>query len=159
MDETGGNGEAGLELTWTFEAPREEVWREWTEPEAFADWYGGPQGEIPLETVSMDVRPGGKWSLVMHAERGTIHWDGEYLEVREPERLVFTVRDRLPDQPVPDRFEHCTVVLTDLGDGRTEVVLTQRGSMPAAAYKRAKEGWGGFFERMAERLAQRTGGN
>ena len=150
-----GNGEAGLELSWTFDAPRGEVWHEWTEPEAFADWYGGPQSEVPLETVSMDVRPGGKWSLVMHAERGVIHWDGEYLEVKEPERLVFTVRDRLADQPPADRFELCTVVLTDRGDGRTDVLLTQRGSMPAAAYRAAKQGWSGFFERMAERLAGR----
>ena len=151
----GGNGEAGLELSWTFDAPRDRVWREWTEPEAFADWYGGAQSEVPLETVSMDVRPGGKWSLVMHAERGEIHWDGEYLDVEEPERLVFTVRDRLADQPLADRFELCTVVLSDRGDGRTDVLLTQRGSMPAAAYRAAKQGWSGFFERIAERLAGR----
>ena len=42
-----------------FDAPRERVWREWTEPERFADWFGGAESEIPLDTVSMDVRPGG----------------------------------------------------------------------------------------------------
>jgi uncharacterized protein YndB with AHSA1/START domain len=36
------------------------VWDEWTEPERFADWFGGPQSEVPLSTVSMDVRPGGR---------------------------------------------------------------------------------------------------
>ena len=38
MAEDGGNGGPDIELTRTFDAPREEVWREWTEPERFADW-------------------------------------------------------------------------------------------------------------------------
>jgi uncharacterized protein YndB with AHSA1/START domain len=149
--------ETGFDLSWTFDAPREEVWREWTEPERFADWYGGPQGEIPLETVSMDVREGGRWNLVMIYGPSEIHWDGEYLEVSEPERLVFTVRD----QPEVDLFELCTVVLIDLGGGRTEMRFSQKGSMPRESYRPAKEGWGGFFERMAERLAEsnRSGGS
>ena len=32
-----------------FDAPRELVWKEWTEPERFADWFGGTQSEVPLE--------------------------------------------------------------------------------------------------------------
>jgi uncharacterized protein YndB with AHSA1/START domain len=147
-DESGGNGGPGIEISWTFEAPRDEVWREWTEPERFADWYGGPTGQVPLDTISMDVRPGGRWSLVMHAQRGEIQWDGEYLEVEEPERLVFTVSD----QPDEERYELVTVVFTDLGDGRTEMLFEQRGHMRPEQYDRAKEGWGGFFDRIAERL-------
>jgi uncharacterized protein YndB with AHSA1/START domain len=144
-----------IEINWTFEAPREEVWREWTEPERFADWYGGPDFPIPLETVSMDVREGGKWNLVMIAGPAEIHWDGEYIEVNEPERLSFTVSD----QPEEDVYDLCTVELTDLGAKRTEMRFTQSGGhMPAEAYRRAKEGWSGFFTRIAERL-QTTGGN
>jgi uncharacterized protein YndB with AHSA1/START domain len=150
-DESGGSGGPGIELSWTFEAPREEVWREWTEPERFADWYGGPTGQVPLDTVSMDVRPGGKWRLVMYAQRGEIHWDGEYLEVQEPERLVFT----LSDQPDEDLYALCTVVLTDLGEGRTEMLFTQRGPMPPEQIQYATRGWASFFERIAERLAGR----
>jgi hypothetical protein len=62
----------------------------------------------------MDVRPGGKWSMVMHAQGGEIHWNGEYLEVEEPGRLVFTVSDQ-PDQ---DLFDTCTVVLTEIDSTR-----------------------------------------
>jgi len=143
-----GDGEA-IEITWTFEAPRDEVWREWTEPERFADWYGGPAGQVPLDTVSMDVRPGGKWSLVMYTQRGEIHWDGEYLEVDEPERLVFTVSD----QPDEDLYARCTVVLSEVGDGRTEMLFTQTGPLPPEQVKAATRGWSSFFERIAERLA------
>jgi uncharacterized protein YndB with AHSA1/START domain len=145
-----------IEIRRTFDAPRERIWREWTEPTAFADWYGGPQGEIPLDTVSMDVRVGGKWNLVMILGPREIHWDGEYIEVAEPERLVFTVSD----QPSEDVYDLCTVELTDLGDDRTEMLFQQSGGhMPAEAYRRAAEGWGGFFDRMDERLEQQKGGS
>ena len=57
----------GITITRVFDAPRERVWREWTEPEPFADWFGGTESEIPLDTVSMDVRPGGSWRATMFA--------------------------------------------------------------------------------------------
>jgi uncharacterized protein YndB with AHSA1/START domain len=141
----------GMKVTRVFDAPRERVWREWTQPEAFADWFGGPESEVPLDSVSMDVRPGGKWRATMHAgpERREILWSGEYHEVDEPERLVFTVCDRVEQ----DVHELVTVVLSNLGDGRTEMRFEQRGHMRPEDYERAKRGWGTFFDRIAERLA------
>jgi uncharacterized protein YndB with AHSA1/START domain len=143
--------ETGITIARVFDAPRERVWKEWTEPEPFADWFGGADCEVPLATVSMDVRPGGSWRLTMFCDtgRGEIHWRGEYLEVVEPERLVFTVSD----QPGEDVYELITVVLTDLGDGRTEMHFQQRGHMSPEQYERAGEGWSSFFDRIAEHLA------
>jgi uncharacterized protein YndB with AHSA1/START domain len=99
----------------------------------------------------MDVSPGGRWKLTMYFGPGRreINWKGEYREVVEPERLVFTVSD----QPGEDAWELVTVVLTDLGDGRTEMLMTQRGNLTPEVYERAGQGWSGFFDRMAERLA------
>jgi uncharacterized protein YndB with AHSA1/START domain len=142
----------GISLTRLFDAPRERVWSEWTEPEAFADWFGGPQCEVPLSSVEMDVRPGGAWKLTMFAppHRPEINWWGEYREVDPPERLVFTISD----QPDEDAWDLVIVVLTDLGDGRTEMLFEQRGRrMGPEQYEAAKTGWGGFFDRMDERLA------
>jgi uncharacterized protein YndB with AHSA1/START domain len=116
-----------------------------------ADWIDGYRA-FPIDSVEMDVRVGGKWKLTMFAgPKGMrIDWDGEYIEVDEPSRLVFTVSD----EPSEDRYAMCTVDLTDLGDGRTEMHFEQQGGlMPAAFYRRAEEGWGGFFDRMDERLA------
>jgi uncharacterized protein YndB with AHSA1/START domain len=143
--------EYGIRLTRVFDAPRERVWREWTEPARFADWFGGPESEVPRSSVSMDVRPGGRWHATMFAAPGRreIRWKGEFHEVVEPERLVFSVSD----QPGEDAYELVTVVLTDLGDGRTEMLFEQRGSLPPEMYERAQEGWGSFFDRIAERLA------
>jgi uncharacterized protein YndB with AHSA1/START domain len=142
---------SGITITRVFDAPRERVWKEWTEPASFADWFGGTDSEVPLSSVTMDVRPGGSWRLTMFAGPGRreIHWNGEYHEVVEPERLVFT----FCDQPGEDAYELVTVVLTDLGDGRTEMHFEQRGRMSAEQYERAGQGWSTFFDRIAERLA------
>jgi uncharacterized protein YndB with AHSA1/START domain len=142
-------GPHGFALTRIFAAPREAVWREWTEPEAFADWFGGTQADVPLDSVTMDVRPGGAWRLTMRFDGREIHWRGEYLEVVPPERLVFTVSD----QPGVERYELCTVVLVDLGAGRTEMQFEQRGHMQPEDYEGASQGWGTFFDRVDERLA------
>jgi uncharacterized protein YndB with AHSA1/START domain len=146
-----GERRLGFTITRVFDAARDQVWSEWTTPERFADWFGGPQSEVPLSTVSMDVRPGGLWRATMFVgpKRREIQWKGEYLEAVEPERLVFT----LSDQPGEDQYELVTVVLTDLGDGRTEMVVEQRGYMGPEQYDRTKQGWSGFFDRIAERLA------
>ena len=144
--------DVGITIIRVFDAPRERVWKEWTEPEPFADWFGGSESEVPLPTVSMDVRPGGSWRATMFAgpERREIRWSGEYREVAEPERLVFTIRD----QPGDDAYELITVVLRDLGDGRTEMHFQQRGRMSAEQYEHAGKGWSTFFDRIAERLAE-----
>jgi uncharacterized protein YndB with AHSA1/START domain len=141
----------GITITRVFEAPREHVWREWTEPERFADWFGGSEAEVPVSSVSMDVRDGGTWRATMYAGPGRreIQWKGEYREVIEPERLVLT----MSDQPGDEEWELVTVVLIDLGDGRTEMRFQQRGRMSAGQYERAGSGWSKFFDRMAERLA------
>ena len=141
----------GISLTRVFAAPRERIWSEWTDPEAFADWFGGPTCDVPLDTVLMDVRPGGAWKLTMYAppNRRQIDWWGEYREVDPPERLVFTISD----EPEPEWFDLIVVVLTDLGDGRTEMRFEQRGWMGPEQYEAAKHGWGGFFDRLDERIA------
>jgi uncharacterized protein YndB with AHSA1/START domain len=141
----------GLTIARVFDAPRERIWKEWTEPESFADWFGGVQSEVPLSSVAMDVRPGGAWRLTMFAEPGRreIRWKGEYREVVEPERLVFT----LTDQP-GHTDELVSVELNELGDGRTEMRFEQRGGgLSPKEYERAGQGWSGFFDRIAERLS------
>jgi uncharacterized protein YndB with AHSA1/START domain len=147
----GDAAERGITITRVFDAPRERVWKEWTEPERFADWFGGIEAEVPVSTVSMDVREGGAWRATMFAGPGRheIHWKGEYREVVQPKRLVFTISD----QPGDERYELVIVVLTDLGDGRTEMLFQQRGQLSAKQYERSGQGWSSFFDRIAEHLA------
>ena len=143
-------GTSGFTTTRVFAAPRERVWQEWTEPERFADWFGGDGVRGAARDVAMDVRPGGAWRATMFCGPGRreIRWTGEYREVAAPERLVFTISD----QPGDDRYELVTVVLTDLGDGRTEMRFEQRGHLRRRVRPR-QQGWGAFFARIDERLA------
>lgn len=146
-----GASEYGIRINRVFDAPRERIWREWTDPECFADWYGGPEWEIPLSGVTMEVWPGGLFRLTMFGppeDHRRIDWEGEYLEVDPPARLVFTIRSR----PGTEEFELVTVVLTDLGDGRTGMLFEQRGSMSPEEYERATHGWGAFLDRLDQRL-------
>jgi uncharacterized protein YndB with AHSA1/START domain len=146
-----GERRLGLTITRVFAAPRDRVWREWTEPERFADWFGGPDAEVPLDSVDMDVRPGGAWHATMFAGGREIRWKGEYVEVDPPGRLVLTISDQPDEAP----GELLVVILGDLGDGRTELVLEQRGTLPPELYDATRNGWGVFLDRMAERLAAR----
>jgi uncharacterized protein YndB with AHSA1/START domain len=140
--------ETAITITRVFDAPPERVWKEWTEPERFADWFGGPEAEVPLSSVEMDVRVGGALRLTMHAPRGEINWHGEYREVKEPSRVVFTITDQAPEAG----YALVIVDLVDLGDGRTEMRFEQRGPMSAAQIRAAGAGWQRFFDRIAERL-------
>ena len=144
--------EPGISIKRVFDAPPDEVWKEWTEPERFADWFGGEPSEVPVDTVTMDVREGGEWRATMFAgpARREIHWKGRYVEVAEPERLAFTITDG----PEEENADVVTVVLRDLGDGRTEMHFQQRGGgLTPEGYERAGQGWGTFFDSIDARLA------
>jgi uncharacterized protein YndB with AHSA1/START domain len=146
--------EAGITITRVFDAPRHLVWTEFTEPTCFANWFGGPDTEVPLSTVSIDLRPGGAWTattLSYGPDRRDIRWDGVYLEITEPKRLAFTIRgiqrDRTPDE--------VTVILTDLCDGRTEMLFRQQGRRTTQQYELAREQWSVEFDYIAEHMAAR----
>ena len=141
-------------ITRVFEAPRERVWREWTEPERFAGWFAGTESEVPLSSVTMDVRVGGAWRLTMHTRDGEIFWHGEYRELVEPERMVFTLSDEPSREAV---YALATVELGELGDGRTEMRFEQHGSLSPDQAGAARYGWSRLFDRIAERLGEAPG--
>jgi uncharacterized protein YndB with AHSA1/START domain len=77
-----------ISLTRRLDAPRELVWRAFTEPEHLIQWWG-PDG-FTNTFHEIDVRPGGVWRFIMHGPDGT-DYDNfvRYLEVVRPERLIF----------------------------------------------------------------------
>ncbi|WP_327244110.1 SRPBCC family protein [Streptomyces sp. NBC_01320] len=141
----------GIDITRILDAPRELVFEAWTTPEHFAAWYGG-DAEVPLDRVSMDVRPGGTWSLVIVVPGTEMPFHGVYREVVAPERLVFTLKDAT----APDDIEGevVTVTFADRGDKTTEMVFQQRGgNLTAEQYAAAEDGWEAFFDALVNRLA------
>jgi uncharacterized protein YndB with AHSA1/START domain len=103
----------------SFDAPRERVWRAFTDPLLVPRWWGKHDSTTTVE--AMDVRPGGAWRYRSSAPgREDVVFFGEYLEVTPPETLRWTFLfdvDGLGPQGGPEtmRFE-------DLGDGRTKVI-------------------------------------
>jgi uncharacterized protein YndB with AHSA1/START domain len=80
--------ERELTLTRAFDAPRERVWRMWTDPRHMAQWWG-PKG-FTNPVCEMDVRVGGAIRIDMRAPDGTVYpMTGTFSEVVVPERLVF----------------------------------------------------------------------
>ena len=81
--------EKELVLTRVFNAPRERVWKAWTDPNQVAQWWG-PAG-FTNPRCEVDVRPGGVLRIDMRGPDGTVYpMSGVYREVVSPERLVFT---------------------------------------------------------------------
>jgi uncharacterized protein YndB with AHSA1/START domain len=141
----------GIRMIRVFAAPRQAVWDAWTDVAQFAQWFGERDSHIPLDTATMDVRVGARWDVIMVAgpDEQRIHFGGEYLEVVEPERLVLTL------DTFGDGVETMTAVLTELEDGRTQMLFTQTGgNLPAEEYKAAAAGSSIFFERLAELVAR-----
>jgi len=146
------NAERGYTLTRMFDAPRQLVWNAFTQPGQWAQWFGGPGTK--WEDLTMDVRPGGSWSGTMLVPDGPqIPWRGEYLEVKEPERLVITVTDQ---GELGDDSDKLTITLAEQGN-KTELVLRQSGGhLTDEEYDHAKEGTSSFLDNMANLLASQT---
>ena len=82
--------EQPITITRVFDAPRELVFKAWTEPDQVAQWFGPAGFETPREGVEIDLRVGGRYNLRM-VQRGTgmEYWlRYEIVDLVEPELLV-----------------------------------------------------------------------
>lgn len=140
-----------ITITRVFDAPRELVWKAWTDPGQLARWWGKRGWNARPETITMDVRPGGAFRLtsVSEGDGREMPQEGVYREVVEPERLV-----------IDEAAEHAwhdgaltTVSFTDLGDGRTEMLFHTTVHTTDDMRVHAEAGMASSFDRLAEALA------
>ena len=109
--------ERELRIERVFDAPRDRVWRAFTDPTLLAQWWGRGKAMV---IERMEVERGGHWRFVVHGPKGMNGFEGRYREVVPPERIVWTFEwDGMPGYVAVD-----TVTLIDLGDGRTKLVNT-----------------------------------
>ena len=107
--------EREIRIERVFDAPRDRVWRAFTEPALIAQWWG--RGN-KLVIERLEVERGGHWRFVEHSAQGVHGFEGRFREVTPPQRLVQTFEwDGMPGYVAVE-----TVTLEDLGDGRTKVV-------------------------------------
>lgn len=153
-----------------FNAPRELVYKMWTEPAHVAQWWGPHEFTNPV--CELDVRPGGAYRIVMRGPDGKDYpVTGVYREVVAPERLVMTDDcsehpDEWHDAVDPDRdksqgnpsLESLSTVTFEEQNGKTTVTI--RTLFPTAEVRNAmvrmgmNEGWSQSLERLATELAK-----
>lgn len=138
---TSARGE--FSITRTLNAPRPLVWEAFTQPQHLAQFWGGPDITVPLDSVVMDVRAGGRFELTMITPEGTeMPNQGHYVAVDEPERMVFTE---------PDMGISATITFTAHGD-ETTVTVHQTGVPEEFLGPEAEAGFASMFDKLADLL-------
>lgn len=140
-------GDREIAAVRVFDAPRDLVWKVWTDPEHVVKWWG-PNG-FSTTTHSMEVKPGGVWRFVMHGPDGRDYQNKiTYIEVVKPERLVYKHGGDKEVEPV--NFQ-VTVTFREQG-GRTR--LDMRSVFPSANARDYVIKTYGAFEGMKQHLGR-----
>ncbi|MDW5562332.1 MAG: SRPBCC domain-containing protein [Methanomassiliicoccus sp.] len=147
-------------------APREDVWKAYTQPDQVKQWWG-PRG-FTAPVIESELRPGGRYLYCMRAPNGKEFWSaGVFREFSPPERIVAT--DSFADREgniVPASYYGLsdkwpledTMVITfeEEGDG-TRVTVREPGVPPGEDMDNAIAGWNESFDKLAE-LVEAIGG-
>jgi uncharacterized protein YndB with AHSA1/START domain len=150
-------GERAVTLTRLYDAPRELVWRAWTDPQHLAQWFG-PRS-FTASVPELDVRVGGALRIVMHGPDGNDYpMKGVFRAFEPPERLVFS--NIAIDNDGNHLLEgETTVILQDEG-GKTRLTLHTyaKGLVPLAPQMLAgmAAGWSQSFDKLEEQMAKRA---
>ncbi len=129
-------------VTRVFDAPRELVWKAWTEPEYVMQWWGPKGCTTPF--CEMDFREGGKFLFCMRAPDGQEGWNGgQYHQIVLHEKIVFSLYFSDPQgnkvDPAQYGIEHeaipdaCDVIIfEDFGTGQTKLTFIGNETMENA---------------------------
>ena len=137
-----------LQLKRTFAAPREKVFRAWTDPEQMKKWII-PQNGFSVPNAEVDLRKGGKYRIEMLSPEGVCHTAvGKYRKISVPEKLVFTW---FWENRPAEGETLVTVEFYDRGN-TTEVILTHELFHAEAVRDDHVKGWSGALGQLAEFL-------
>jgi uncharacterized protein YndB with AHSA1/START domain len=146
-----------LVISREFDAPRELVWKAWTEPSQMKQWLSLSE-DTTVESVTMDLRVGGKFRVQTRDAAGEYFTAaGTYLEVKPAERIVSTwdwEKDGAGAEfgELEGRETQLTVEFRAAG-GWTKLVLTHEKFDSVERRDRHIEGWGNWIARLAKFLA------
>jgi uncharacterized protein YndB with AHSA1/START domain len=160
---TSEQGKRDVMVTRVFDASRELMWKAWTNPEHFMQWWGPKDYTCPF--CEMDLRVGGKYLYCMRSPEGRDYWGtGIFREIIPNERLVFT--DSFADEKgnvVPAThygmssdfpLEMLVIVTFEDLEGGTKMTLEHIGVPSGPDREGTKQGWSESFEKLAESLKE-----
>jgi uncharacterized protein YndB with AHSA1/START domain len=150
-------------VTRVFDAPRELLWKAWTEPQYVMQWWG-PKG-FTAPHCEIDFRVGGKFLLSMRTPDGWEGWNsGEYYEIVPYEKIVSSMyfSDSKGNKIEPEQLgieleaiddAHNVILFEDIGNGRTKLTFIGNETMLNAIQSGQLEGWAEQLEKLAAVVA------
>lgn len=161
----------GIVITREFDAPRERVWKAWTDPEIVKRWWGPEHFTAP--SIKIDLRVGGRYIYAMQGPAGT-QWDkvmysaGIFRQIVPNEKLVVTdfFSDEDGNKLAPEKLGQSadfpsemelTVMFEEVGKGKTRLTLIypkpeNEAHFQAMLKSGMKEGWSSSLDKLAAAL-------
>ena len=164
MTENIGTKTERMVITRVFDAPRQLVWKAWTDPQYVMQWWG-PKG-FTCPVCKMHFRVGGKFLCCMRTPDGQEFWNGgEYHEIVLLEKIVSSMyfSDSEGNKVEPEHYgiEHEAIegaydvtLFEDLGDGQTKLTFIGNETMEDAKESGQVEGWKEILDKVAAVVAQ-----
>jgi uncharacterized protein YndB with AHSA1/START domain len=167
MTKSAVNETERMVVTRVFNAPRELVWKAWTDPKYVMQWWG-PKG-FTAPVCKMDVRVGGKYLICTRTPDGQDFWHGgEYHEIVPHEKIISSMyfSDSKGNKIEPAQLgieheaiegAHDVILFEDLGNGRTKLTFIGNEPMESATNSGQLEGMNQVLDKVAEvvtKLAQ-----
>jgi len=163
MTKSTGNEQERMTITRVFDAPRELVWKAWTDPKYVMQWWG-PKG-FACPTCKIDFRVGGKFLISMKSPDGQEFYNGgEYHEIVEHEKIVssmyFADANGNKVEAAELGIEHTAIedaydvtLFEDLGNGQTKLTFIGNETAEDATASGQAEGWSQILEKIAAVVA------
>ncbi len=155
--------EQDFTITREFDAPRELVFKAWTDCSHFSQWWG-PR-DFTTSHCSIDARPGGRWHSAMRSPEGNDFWSsGTFVELDAPSRFVIDegFSDEQGNRVSPQEYgmtddmpseDRVTVTLEEHG-GRTRMTMRQGIPPDVAERNGAPQGWRETFDKLDAYLSE-----
>lgn len=143
-----------LSMTREFDAPRELVFKAFTDPDQLAAWFGPVGVDSPRDRIVVEPRVGGAWQLVMVWEEDGLAKEGPIdavISVFDPPSLLVATQRVEPDVGATSQIE-LRLEFEDLG-GRTRLHLIQGPFGSTEFLDMTREGWGTSFTKLDKVLA------
>jgi uncharacterized protein YndB with AHSA1/START domain len=139
------DGPYEITIVYVFDAPRELVFRNWVDPADVRTWFAPDSCTVTF--CEVDARPGGKWRVEYRCDFGGAYIEhGEFLEVVEPERLIFSLTQEDHEGNV-GLVTQVTVRFAE-ADGKTQMTFSQTGFKTATKRDGHVEGWNECFRKL-----------
>ena len=159
MTKNTANEKERMVITRVFDAPRELVWKAWTDPKYVMQWWGPKGFTSPI--CKIDFRVGGKFLYCMRTPDGQEGWNaGEYHEIVLHEKIVYSMyfSDSKGNKVEPEEYgieheaiddAHDVVIFEDFGNGQTKLTLIGSEPLESAKNSGQLEGWVEILEKLA----------